>query len=153
MKFQEQYGNFKHTASGKVREIYTDKYIDCIMLVATDRVSAFDQKLKVEIPDKGKILTAISAEFAHLADDSWGIPVAHLYADVPHLRYINYLDIDAFEGGPSFQNAPELSGRFTIMDNLRMFPAECIVRGYLFGSIWKLYQQGERRICGVDLPR
>lgn len=152
MKFQEQYGNFKHTASGKVREIYTDKYIDCIMLVATDRVSAFDQKLKVEIPDKGKILTAISAEFAHLADDSWGIPVAHLYADVPHLRYINYLDIDAFEGGPSFQNAPELSGRFTIMDNLRMFPAECIVRGYLFGSIWKLYQQGERRICGVDLP-
>lgn len=152
MKFQEQYGNFKHTASGKVREIYTDKDIGYIMLVATDRVSAFDQKLKVEIPDKGKILTAISAEFAHLADDSWGLPVAYLYADVPHPRNINYLDIDAFEGGPSFQNTPELSGRFTIMNDLQMFPVECIVRGYLFGSVWKLYQQGERKICGVDLP-
>ena len=152
MKFQEQYGNFKHTASGKVREIYTDKDIGYIMLVATDRVSAFDQKLKVEIPDKGKILTAISAEFAHLADDSWGLPVAYLYADIPHPRNINYLDIDAFEGGPSFQNVPELSGRFTIMNDLQMFPVECIVRGYLFGSIWKLYQQGERKICGVDLP-
>lgn len=152
MKFQEQYGDFKHTASGKVREIYTDKDIGYIMLVATDRVSAFDQKLKVEIPDKGKILTAISAEFAHLAYDSWDIPVAYLYADIPHPRNINYLNIDTFKGGPSFQNTPELSGRFTIMNDLQMFPVECIVRGYLFGSIWKLYQQGERKICGVDLP-
>lgn len=152
MKFQEQYGDFKHTASGKVREIYTNKKIGCIMLVATDRVSAFDQKLKVEIPDKGKILTAISAEFAHLADDLWGIPAAYLYADIPHLKSFHYLTLAAFESSASFQRTPELSGRFTIMHDLRMFPVECIVRGYLFGSIWELYQQGERRICGVDLP-
>lgn len=152
MKFQENYGNFKHVASGKVREIYVNKEIDCLMLVATDRVSAFDQKLGIEIPDKGKILTAISAEFAHLADYSWDIPVAYLYTDIPHPGNINYLNIDAFEAGPSLQNAPELSWRFTIMDNLQMFPVECIVRGYLFGSIWKLYEQGERVICGVKLP-
>lgn len=153
MKFQEQYGNFKHTASGKVREIYTNEESGEIMLVATDRVSAFDQKLKVEIPDKGKILTAISAEFAFFAEDSLDILTAQLYADVPYPNdVINLFDIEEFDDCDILKNAPELSGRFTIMEGLKMFPVECIVRGYLFGSIWKLYQQGERKICGVDLP-
>ena len=152
MKFQKQYGNFKHTASGKVREIYANEENSEIMLVATDRVSAFDQKLKVEIPDKGKILTAISAEFAYLAETSLGIPTAQLYADAPRSNDVNFFDIDEFTDCNILKNASELSGRFTIMEDLVMFPVECIVRGYLFGSIWELYQQGERRICGVDLP-
>ena len=121
------------------------------MAVATDRVSAFDQKLGIEIPDKGKVLTAISAEFAKLADD-WGLTTAYFYADAPHSANINTFKLDQFNSYRTISRSPELSGRFTFMANLRMFPVECIVRGYLFGSIWKLYQQGERVICGVELP-
>ena len=151
MKFQENYGNFKHVASGKVREVYLNEETDEIMMVATDRVSAFDQKLGIEIPDKGKILTAISAEFAYLAE-SWSIPTAYDYADTPRPEDVSFYNLCEFENCNAIGSAAELSGCFTLMDNLQMFPVECIVRGYLFGSIWKLYEQGERVICGVKLP-
>lgn len=153
MEFQKNYGSFEHIASGKVREVYLSEENDEIMMVATDRVSAFDQKLGIEIPDKGKILTAISAEFACLAQESWGIRTAYHYADTPCSQVvIGCFMLRQFKDYDIIGTAPELSGRFTLMENLQMFPVECIVRGYLFGSIWKLYQQGERRICGVDLP-
>lgn len=121
------------------------------MMVATDRVSAFDQKLGIEIPGKGKVLTAISAEFATLAED-WGFPISHYYADAPCSISHGFFGLHDFADSDIIDAAPELSGRFTFMDNLRMFPVECIVRGYLFGSIWKLYEQGERIICGLELP-
>lgn len=124
-------------------------------MVATDRVSAFDQKLGIEIPDKGKILNAISAEFACLAEDEWGFCTAYSYADVPDVPYhrsVNLCLLDEFDGAKIIGNAQELSERFTFMSNLRMFPVECIVRGYLFGSLWELYKQGEREMCGVRLP-
>lgn len=153
MEFQKNYGSFEHIASGKVREVYLSEENDEIMMVATDRVSAFDQKLGIEIPDKGKILTAISAEFACLAQESWGIRTAYHYADTPCSQVvIGCFMLRQFKDYDIIGTAPELSGRFTLMENLQMFPVECIVRGYLFGSIWKLYQQGERKICGVDLP-
>lgn len=151
MKFQENYGVFKHIASGKVREIYLNEEDDELMVVATDRVSAFDQKLGIEIPGKGKILTAISAEFANLADN-WGYKTAYYYADTPHPEVVSFFDFDQFADYDIIGTAQELSERFTFMDNLQMIPVECIVRGYLFGSIWKLYEQGERIICGVELP-
>lgn len=151
MKFRENYGVFKHIASGKVREIYLNEEDDELMMVATDRVSAFDQKLGIEIPDKGKVLTAISAEFAKFAD-LHQFPTAYFYADVPYSQDINPFSLHDFADCDIIGAAPELSGRFTVMENLRMFPVECIVRGYLFGSIWKLYEQGERVICGVKLP-
>lgn len=151
MKFQENYGVFKHIASGKVREIYLNEEDDELMVVATDRVSAFDQKLGIEIPGKGKILTAISAEFAKLADD-WGIATAFYYADTPCPQDVTNYALWEFADSDIIGDASELYGRFTFMDNLEMLPVECIVRGYLFGSIWKLYKQGERVICGVELP-
>ena len=151
MKFQENYGAFKHIASGKVREIYLNEEDDELMVVATDRVSAFDQKLGIVIPGKGKILTAISAEFAKLADD-WGIATAFYYADTPCPQDVSPYGLREFADCDISDAAPELSGRFTFMDNLEMLPVACIVRGYLFGSIWKLYEQGERVICGVELP-
>lgn len=151
MKFRENYGVFKHIASGKVREIYLNEEDDELMVVATDRVSAFDQKLDIEIPGKGKILTAISAEFANLADN-WGYKTAYYYADTPRPEVVSFFDFDEFADYDIIGAAQELSERFTFMDNLQMIPVECIVRGYLFGSIWKLYEQGERIICGVELP-
>lgn len=153
MEFQKNYGSFEHIASGKVREVYLSEENDEIMIVATDRVSAFDQKLGIEIPDKGKILTAISAEFACLAQESWGIRTAYHYADTPCSQVvIGCFMLRQFKDYNIIGTAPELSGRSTLMENLQMFPVECIVRGYLFGSIWKLYEQGERIICGVELP-
>lgn len=151
MKFRENYGVFKHITSGKVREIYLNEEDDELMVIATDRVSAFDQKLGIEIPGKGKILTAISAEFAKLADN-WGYKTAYYYADTPHPEVVSFFDFDQFADYDIIGTAQELSERFTFMDNLQMIPVECIVRGYLFGSIWKLYEQGERIICGVELP-
>ena len=121
------------------------------MMVATDRVSAFDRKLGIEIPDKGKILTAISAEFAKLADN-WGRATAYFYADAPCPDEVNDFSLYQFDSYRVIRDAPELAGRFTFMANLRMFPVECIVRGYLFGSLWKLYEQGERKFCGIELP-
>lgn len=153
MEFQKKYGSFEHIASGKVREVYLSEENDEIMMVATDRVSAFDQKLGIEIPDKGKILTAISAEFACLAQESWGIRTAYHYAGTPCSQVVvGCFMLRQFKDYNIIGTAPELSGRFTLMENLQMFPVECIVRGYLFGSIWKLYEQGERVICGVKLP-
>ena len=130
--FKEQYGDYKHLASGKVREVFANYSASTVLLVATDRVSAFDQKLGIEIPDKGKILTAISAEFALKAEKEWGLRTAYLGCSIGH--------------------QPELEGRTTKMQALCMFPVECIVRGYISGSAWKLYEQGERQICGVTLP-
>lgn len=148
--FKKQYGDYKHLTSGKVREVFANNSASTVLLVATDRVSAFDQKLGIEIPDKGKILTAISAEFALKAEKEWGLRTAYLGCSISQLPHLSPWQAQSIP--PIIANQPELEGRTTKMQALCMLPVECIVRGYISGSAWKLYEQGERQICGVTLP-
>ena len=118
-----------HVYSGKVRDLYESDDANLqhlILVVASDRVSAFDHVLEPAIPNKGKHLTALT---------NWWfdrLPVEnHVSHEVP---------VPA-----------EVQGRATVAKKLEMFPIECVVRGYISGSGWKEYQQtGE--ICGVELP-
>lgn len=123
-------------ARGKVRDIYL---VDGkLLLVATDRISAFDHILASGIPGKGEVLTAISLFWF---DFLQGVVANHLItADVA--RYPEalapYSDV--------------LRGRSMLVERAEMFPVECVVRGYLSGSGWKDYS-ATGRICGVELPR
>ncbi|WP_276927139.1 phosphoribosylaminoimidazolesuccinocarboxamide synthase [Parvibacter caecicola] len=122
-------------AQGKVRDIYD--LGDKLLLVATDRISAFDYILEDEIPHKGKVLTQLSLFWLDLLSD---VIDNHLIsADVADLPeqfkpYADYLD-----------------GRFMLVKKADMFPVECIVRGYLAGSGLKEYQR-EGTVCGIQLP-
>jgi phosphoribosylaminoimidazole-succinocarboxamide synthase len=111
-----------HLASGKVRELYTLDD-DRLLLVASDRISTFDVVLPTEIPDKGRVLTGLSA--------FW-------FARTREIVDNHMLAIRA-------------DGRSTECRRLEMLPLECVVRGYLTGSAWKDYlATGE--VCGHDLP-
>jgi phosphoribosylaminoimidazole-succinocarboxamide synthase len=116
----------RHVYSGKVRELYeTDDGV--LLLVATDRISAFDHVLETEIPDKGKILTQLSLWwFEQLAD----VAANHLVdAPVP----------------------AEFAGRAMACQRLSMVPVECVARGYLAGSALADYRR-TGTVCGVALP-
>lgn len=118
-----------HVYSGKVRDLYESndpKLSHLILVVASDRVSAFDQVLEPVIPNKGKHLTTLTNWwFNRLPVDN------HVSHEVP---------VPA-----------QVQGRATVAKKLDMFPIECVVRGYISGSGWKEYQdKGE--ICGVELP-
>ncbi len=120
---------FRHIYSGKVRELYepTDpEFKHLVLIVASDRVSAFDHVLSPEIPGKGENLTAMT--------NFWFDRL-----DVPNHRS-DQLEI------PS-----EFAGRAMIAKRLDMYPVECVVRGYLSGSGWKEYQQ-TGTVCGIELP-
>src|SRR5436305_3121270 len=111
-----------HVASGKVRELFTIDD-DRLLLVASDRISTFDVVLPTEIPDKGRVLTGLSAFwFARTRD----VCANHLLA----LR---------------------ADGRSTECRRLEMLPIECVVRGYLSGSGWKDYS-ATGAVCGHVLP-
>jgi phosphoribosylaminoimidazole-succinocarboxamide synthase len=118
---------WKHVYSGKVRDLYeSDAHPTLLLVVASDRVSAFDQILSPEIPDKGKYLTELT---------NWWFKKL----DVPN--HLNH----------SVSIPEEVQGRAMICEKLEMFPIECVVRGYLSGSGYKDYvATGE--ICGVKLP-
>ena len=122
-------------AQGKVRDLYD--LGDKLLLVATDRISAFDYILDDEIPHKGAVLTQISCFWFELLD---GVVENHLIstdvADLPE-QFKPYADY--------------LRGRFMLVRKAEMFPVECIVRGYLAGSGLKEYQR-EGTVCGIDLP-
>lgn len=124
-----QLDGFRHIYSGKVRELYepTDpQFSHLVLIVASDRVSAFDHVLNPEIPGKGENLTAMT--------NFWFDKL-----DVPNHRSTE-LSVPA-----------EVAGRGMIAKRLDMYPVECVVRGYLSGSGWKEYQQtGE--VCGIKLP-
>ncbi|MHB1701060.1 MAG: phosphoribosylaminoimidazolesuccinocarboxamide synthase [Acidobacteriaceae bacterium] len=126
-------------ARGKVRDIYASgpEPDAPLLFVATDRISAFDHVLATGIPDKGKILTQLSLFWFSLLKDV--VPNHVLTADVaaypPALRV----------------HAEDLQGRSMLVRRARMFPVECVVRGYLSGSGWKDYQQ-TGAVCGVHLP-
>ena len=118
-------------AQGKVRDIYAVGD-DRLALVASDRISAYDVIMPTPIPDKGRVLTAISGFwFAHLAD----VVPNHLAAGPL----------------PDDLDTPENAGRTTLVRRLEMFPVECVARGYLSGSAWKEYREtGE--VAGHRLP-
>ncbi len=114
-------------ASGKVRDMYD--LGEEILMVASDRISTYDVVHPTAIPDKGKVLTGLSAFwFARTAD----IVPNHL--------------LSATEGVPD-----EVRGRALAVRKLEMVPLECVVRGYLTGSGWKDYQR-EGAVCGIPLP-
>lgn len=136
---------WKKVAQGKIRQIYEpeDNGYDqpLIALVAGDGVSAFDETLDVKIRDKGKILTQMSA--------SW---FNYIEAEMPAIDTA-FITAENSELPKFFRDRPdEFAGRTMIMYKLDMLPIEAIVRGYITGSIWKAYQEGEREICGINLP-
>lgn len=122
-------------AQGKVRDLYD--LGDKLLLVATDRISAFDYILEDEIPYKGQVLTQLSKFWFELLD---GVVENHLIStDVADLP-------DEFK-----PYADYLRGRFMLVKKAQMFPIECIVRGYLAGSGLKEYQR-QGTVCGIALP-
>jgi phosphoribosylaminoimidazole-succinocarboxamide synthase len=119
-----------HAYSGKVRDLYvpTGETLEStprVLVVASDRVSAFDHVLEPGIPGKGELLTKLSMWWF----DQLGIP--------NHLR----------EG----EIPAEVQGKAMLVANLDMFPVECVVRGYLSGSGWLEYQESQS-VCGIALP-
>ncbi len=116
----------RHIYSGKVRDLYETDGGD-LLLVASDRISAYDHVLPTEIPDKGKVLTQLSLWwFEQLADV---VPNHVLSTDVPQ----------------------EYAGRALVCRRLDMLPVECVARGYLTGSGLADYA-GTGAVCGVELP-
>ncbi|MHB1423981.1 MAG: phosphoribosylaminoimidazolesuccinocarboxamide synthase [Gemmataceae bacterium] len=119
---------------GKVRDVYD--LGDRLVLVAADRISAFDWVLPTAIPDKGRVLTALTLFWFR-------------YLDVPN----HLLSTDLADMGAAFaENADELAGRTCLVRKASVVPIECVVRGYLAGSGWKEYQQ-RGTACGISLPR
>src|SRR6188472_1079259 len=120
--------DYEHLASGKVRELYR---IDgeTLLFVATDRISAYDYVLDSQIPDKGRILTAMSVFFFDL------------------ISAPNHL-----AGPPDDERIPaEVLGRALVVKQLKMVPVECVARGYLTGS-GLLDYQASGSVCGIPLP-
>ncbi|MEY2588865.1 MAG: phosphoribosylaminoimidazole-succinocarboxamide synthase [Acidimicrobiaceae bacterium] len=120
--------------SGKVRDIY-DAGDDRLLMVTSDRLSAFDVVMAEPIPGKGRVLTAMT--------DFW---LSHL-SDVAgsHLLSTDLADV------PAAARTPELAGRVMLCRRAEMLPVECIVRGYLSGSAWKEYQRSGT-MNGTALP-
>ncbi|GMV25318.1 MAG: phosphoribosylaminoimidazole-succinocarboxamide synthase [Phycisphaerae bacterium] len=138
--------NLPGRRSGKVRDIYTlpsgGGGSDRLLIVATDRISAFDVVMPTPIPGKGRILTQLAVFWLNFIQ-SRGLARTHLLgtsvSDVPE---------SAFTGSTK---RSDLDGRVMIARRCRVVPIECVVRGYLEGSGWKEYQQ-TGSVCGVRLP-
>lgn len=120
---------------GKVRDLYAVE--DALLLVATDRISAFDHVLTTGIPGKGKVLTQISLFWFDLLKDV--VPNHLITADVN--EYPESLR----------PYAGQLEGRSMLVKRAAMFPVECVARGYLAGSGWKEYRETQA-VCGISLP-
>jgi phosphoribosylaminoimidazole-succinocarboxamide synthase len=116
----------KPIAQGKVRDIYDAG--DRLLMVATDRISTYDVVHPTPVPDKGKVLTGISAFWFDKT------------ADIVRNHVVSFTDVPA-----------EVRGRAMLVERLEMFPVECVVRGYITGSGWKDYQ-ASGAICGIELP-
>lgn len=126
----EEYKPFK---SGKVRELYD--LGDSLIMVCTDRISAFDNILESPIPKKGEVLNKMSKFWFDFTKDV-----------VPnHMISIDVADM------PVFFRKPEFDGNSMKTQKLEMIPVECIVRGYITGSGWESYKK-DGTICGIRLP-
>lgn len=123
----------KPMKEGKVREVYDNG--DSIIMVATDRISAFDVILKNKIADKGTVLTQMSKFWFEFTEDI--VPNHMISVDVKDM--------------PEFFQSPEYEGKSMMCRKLEMLPIECIVRGYITGSGWASYQQNGT-VCGIRLP-
>ena len=124
---------FKPIKEGKVREIYDNG--DSLIMVATDRISAFDVILKNKVTNKGKVLTQMSKFWFDYTRDL--LPNHMLSVDVKEM--------------PEFFRQPQYEGRSMMCRKLTMLPVECIVRGYITGSGWASYQK-TGKVCGIQLP-
>jgi phosphoribosylaminoimidazole-succinocarboxamide synthase len=130
---ETNFGGIAPAARGKVRDIYD--LGDKLLIVASDRLSAFDVVLPTGIPDKGRVLTQLSLFWFDLLSDV--IPNHVLSAtDFP-------APFDAYKD--------ELAGRSMVVRKTQPLPIECVVRGYVSGSGWKDYRVSGK-ICGIDLP-
>jgi phosphoribosylaminoimidazole-succinocarboxamide synthase len=128
-------GNIPLLSRGKVRDLYAIG--DELLLVATDRISAFDHVLATGIPGKGKILTQISLFWFDLLSDI--VPNHVITAKVREFPAA----LQPFH--------EQLEGRSMLVKRANMFPVECVARGYLAGSGWKDYQR-TGAVCGIALP-
>ena len=122
-------------ARGKVRDVYSVG--EYLLIIATDRISAFDHVLATGIPGKGKVLTQLSLFWFDFLGDT--VPNHLITADVRDYPR----DLREY--------ASELEGRSMLVKRAQMFPVECVVRGYLSGSGWKEYL-ATGAICGIPLP-
>lgn len=118
---------------GKVRDIYD--LGDSLLLVASDRISAFDWVIPTPIPDKGRVLTQISKFWFDQMEESH-----HLIRTEPTADEL-----------PAGADAEWFAGRSMIVKKCEVVPVECVVRGYLVGSGWKEYQK-QGTVCGIELP-
>ncbi len=123
----------KPMKEGKVREVYD--LGDRVIMVATDRISAFDVILKNRIDNKGRVLTQMSRFWFEMTES---IVKNHM------------ISVDIADMPQDFQT-PEYKGRAMLCKKLEMLPIECIVRGYITGSGWQSYQENGK-VCGITLP-
>ncbi len=133
--FESSLSNLKLLSRGKVRDIYEidDKHL---LIVTTDRLSAFDVVLPDPIPGKGRVLTSVS--------NFWFEKMKHVIPN--HLAELRLEDVI-----PNAEERAQVSGRSIIVKRLNPLPVEAIVRGYLIGSGWKDYQNSGK-VCGISLP-
>ena len=132
--FQSDIKSLKLLNRGKVRDIYE---VDAqrLLIVTTDRLSAFDVVMQDPIPSKGLVLTAVS--------NFWFEKLKHILP--------NQLTGDTPESVVTVAEAPQVAGRALVVKKLKPLPIEAIVRGYLVGSGWKEYQK-TGSVCGIPLP-
>lgn len=133
--FETNLENLPLLARGKVRDIYDidEKHM---LIVTTDRLSAFDVVLPQPIPEKGAVLTTVS--------NFWFDTLSHVIPN--HFCELSINDLDISEA-----DKKTLASRSVVVKKLRPLPVEAIVRGYLIGSGWKDYQQ-TGQVCGITLP-
>ena len=133
--FETNFPGLALRGRGKVRDIYD--LGDKLLIVATDRISAYDVVMPTPIPDKGRVLTKISA--------FWFRALAAVVGN--HLITV---EVDEFPE-QCLPYAEELAGRSMVVTKAEPLPVECIVRGYLSGSGWKDYER-QGSVCGIRLP-
>jgi phosphoribosylaminoimidazole-succinocarboxamide synthase len=148
-------GDLPLVARGKVRDIYS--LGEELLFVATDRISAFDHVLGSGIPDKGKILTQISAFWFEFLKDivpnhllaTQPLEMAKALAPCSERIFGEHLTPESIVAQQKFER--QIAGRSMVVRRAQMFPVECVVRGYLSGSGWKDYR-ATGAVCGIRLP-
>ncbi len=134
--FETHFPSLKLKSRGKVRDIYD--LGDSLLIVATDRISAFDVVMRTAVPDKGRILTALSLFWFDFLKETVD-------------NHLLHTDVQAFPESCT-PYAETLQGRSMWVKKAEPLPVECIVRGYLVGSGWKDYQK-TGSVCGISLPK
>ncbi|HWB32630.1 MAG TPA: phosphoribosylaminoimidazolesuccinocarboxamide synthase [Acidobacteriaceae bacterium] len=148
-------GNLPLVAKGKVRDIYA--LGDALLFIATDRISAFDHVLGSGIPNKGRILTQISAFWFDFLKDTVANhllaiepgEVAARLAPFSEQIFGRQLSSEEIASQPLFER--EIAGRSMVVRKAQMYPVECVARGYISGSGWKDYK-ATQAVCGIALP-